>query len=269
MINSTGLSIIDFDSIAQYNINSDVDAVNLADTTSNFTVNLKLDWINNYERISVGNLVVPKSYYVINSTNNTFKIRTVPPGNEEWTIELDVGNFSYTELINELNIRVEEAVLNDNILFSYSTRTGKITVDVAFGTAISYYIWFTNSLYEVLGGYSLLENPNNTRLRVNPGVATPFPYVANLNAFNNMYLLCDMVSSNNSQTNSNILASLYPHNAQTWSYSVENYDILQNSKKISKRSNTINFQIVDQFKNLINFNGIACSFTLYLFKLKS
>ncbi len=272
MINSTGLSIIDFNSISQYNINSDVDAMNLTDTTSNFNVKLSLDWINQYDRISVGNLVIPKSFYLINSNNNTFTIKKrLTNGTEtNYLIQLAIGNYNTPALlVTEINSKLNILALVGLTCAYSGDSTAKLIFSIAGATATIYFIIFSNTLYEVFGGFSPAEDPNGSRMVVIQNLPYTMPYMINLNAYNNMYLLCDMVSANNSQESSNVLAALYPHTASTYSYSVEDFDILQNSKKISKRTNVLNFQIVDSFKQLIDFNGIACSFSIYFFKLKN
>lgn len=272
MIISSGVSQIDFSSIQQYNINSDVDSLNAADTTSNFNVKLDIDWYGGIDRISVGDLAVPKSYYIVNSTNNTFEINE---GGLPETITIPIGNYTtVASLCTAINNAIAITTATATYTFSAvpnpvgTPNVGKIQVSVTANPVANTFLVFNNTFYEIIGAYGPNEG-NAGRTPLNAGIAvTILPYVYNLNAYNNMYLLCDMVSGNNSQSTSNILCAIYPHETALFNYNASEFDILSKSKQIAKKSNTMNFKIVDQFKNPVDFNGIAVSFSLYLFKLK-
>ena len=94
------------------------------------------------------------------------------------------------------------------------------------------------------------------------------PYIYNLNAYNNLYITCDLVAGNNTQYNSNIICAVYPHDTAQFSYSVDEYDIFYKSKSIAKKSDIVNFKIINQFGEPVDFNGIAVSFSLFFYKIK-
>ena len=164
MINShTGISQVDVHTIKQYHINSDIDSIYQSDTTNNFNIRIDLDYSQDVDRIAIGDVAVPKSYYIINSSNNTFIINE--GGIISALVTLTEGNYNITQLITELNRVCKPSVtafLSGTYTWSLDlpngVNTGKLNISSDALTPDDTLITFTNSLFEILGGYSPDDN---------------------------------------------------------------------------------------------------------------
>ena len=95
--------------------------------------------------VYVVDVILTNSFYNINSSNNRFKVEH---NNTDGPMKtLDEGNYTMNQLISALNVKMS----NDNIVASYNSISGKITLTHGHAgtTVISFDV--SNSINEILG----------------------------------------------------------------------------------------------------------------------
>jgi len=205
---------------------------------------------NAYEmRVSVVNAQIPISYYLINSTNNKFYITV---NGVTSTYYFKVGNYNVNSFITEWSNSV-----GLGWTLSYSNVTNKITFaytqDFAFSDDV-------NSLFGIIGFKKGLSYTSTNKSLICPYVVN-FSGIARLNIKSNCFTL-NNVDSYNKTINRTI--AVIPVSSVT--NGVSYYNNFTNYKNIFKNHeiSTINIEIYDDFKNLIDFNNIDWSMTLQI-----
>lgn len=120
---------------------------------------------------------IPFSYYVINTTNNTFTLTEPLVGSA--TVTVPVGNYTSTTLTTVLANQMTAAsvALGSRVYtVTFSTQTQKFTVTTNFGSLV---LTFTNSLQQVLGML-----PSNTSV----GLTLVAPNTAQITGDNYVYV---------------------------------------------------------------------------------
>ena len=102
------------------------------DSTSNFTVLINLPKNNNFHKVVVSQLSIPKSFYLVQNGYNTFNIQELGINK---LITINVGNYSKSKFLVELN----RAILASSCIWSYvvsfTLSTGKFTYTVSSNSA--------------------------------------------------------------------------------------------------------------------------------------
>lgn len=223
-------------------------------TDSNFTYTIPYT-VTKYDYVAVLDASIPKSYYIVQSGQNSFVVRE---NGVDTTITLTPGNYSrkslQASLIALLNTRVYQySIASPSI---NDVDTGKFTFTVTANVDQPTFT-FSSVLAERLGflktSYTFSANTLTS------------PNVINLTAENDIYIHSSICQNLHNDILQHVLATTDP----TFSYiSFKSHDVLAYSKKYSNIGNTYTFWITDENQINLDLNGINCSFTLMLFNLK-
>jgi hypothetical protein len=219
-----------------------------------------------YDHVTVLNASVPKTWYLINDNNNTFIVEEVNTLTtttiNRITITLSIGQYDIGSLLFEMMSKISSA----GLLFAYnnafSTVSGKITFNCsnAIPGLISNFI-FNNSLgrifgfdigtyeFTIGGGGSFLTSENMIKLQITE----------------NIFIKSSMVDG--FESNQTLLA--LPTGSTPFFSNIVyfNPDPYATAVKLSRiHSNIYRFFLTDSYDNLLDTNGIACSFTIMMFK---
>jgi hypothetical protein len=226
--------------------------------SDDFTINLttQIRTPNDYDTVSLLNFSCPKSYYLINSLNNTFTVNengnittiTITPGNYTLIGPLDV--FS-TVLTNALSSCLWDYAITTN------TSTGKYEFDVTGNGGIQPIFNFSgNSPYQILGfektSYTFTANSLTS---VN---------IVNFQLVNNIKLCCNFVDKG-------ILSIIVPNTSDFSNISYAEYNANFASHRLTTNSlGNAKFWIVEgNTGNPIDLNGLNFSFTFVIYKKNS
>ena len=158
-------------------------ALRSSGTSSSFTIDIskQISTPNNYDRITLLNFQCPKSYYLINSTNNTF---IITESGINHTVTLIPGNYSLTSLTTEINAEIIASGVSYTYQFLPMTTLGKYKIIVTGNSSIQPVINFSlSNLYLIIGFDKLVYTMSgNTLISTN---------VVNLQLTNTVQLLCD------------------------------------------------------------------------------
>jgi hypothetical protein len=205
---------------------------------------------NAYEmRVSVVNCQIPISYYLINSTNNKFNI-TVNGITTSYYFK--VGNYNVNSFITEWTNSI-----GAGWTLTYSNISNKITFGYTQNFTFSDDI---NSLFGIIGFKKGTSYSSSSNLLICPYVVN-FSGITRLNIKSNCFTL-NNVDSYNKTINRTIACIPVSSIINGISY----YNNFTNYKNIFKNHeiSTINIEIYDDFKNLIDFNNIDWTMTLQI-----
>jgi hypothetical protein len=160
-------------------------------TTDNFTyvIDTLPDYING---CSVSNITIPKTYYLINESNATFKLMitdTLSNITTSYFLSLDYGNYDETQIYSSLQDLMNNA--QSNIIFTVEALTlnydtGKMRI---FYTENNYdvnlFIYADSDINEIFG----LDKGDNLFI----AKSLTSKYIMNLNNENNLYLNSNIV----------------------------------------------------------------------------
>ena len=211
---------------------------------------------NNYDSITLLSASIPKSYYLIDSTNNTFTI-TETGGNGTKTIAITVGNYSFSQMATTLTTLIAAAGLAFTYTISTSTATGKFTFTQTTGASASSMTFTTASPNAVLG-FSVGSTAFS-------GTVAPFTLtstnVVNFQLTNNIQLMCDVVEKG-------MLAVVIPDESDFSTILYQEPNPAFASKQLTN-TNTHSFYFYllnGQNGKPINLNGLDLQFTFVIYK---
>ena len=272
----SNIAIFNINSAYRLNIeNSDVN-------NFNYEINIP-DWGEGEYFISVVSLDFPVSMYSIRDNKNTFYI--TEDNITYYPIILDNGNYSIDSIAGQIQLKLNT---NPNLtnVYTVSTdadtmlnkpETGKLTISHN-GTPDTGKIKFLNSvstdsneIYAVLGfdyngkGGGIINN--GSAVYSFSGNTLISPYVCNLAPDDEVYIYSDIVLGNNISIRSNILLNFSLRGAQPFSsLSYDTGDIIGTAKPLNRISSIFNFQIADQWHQLIDLNNADYYLKLAIFK---
>lgn len=227
-------------------------------THTNFSAFLDVDPNKKFNRVSLIDLVVPKSMYLINSNNNTM---TVEENSIQRTITIPVGNYSRKSfrsvLQTQLNTSAESGYVY-TITYDQSSSVGDTGLYTFGCDTVSPQPKFIigTGLYTQLG----LEK-NTTYTFVADSLVS-----VNVMNFRSQTRL--ILKSNISQNyNNNILHYITSIDGD-WQYvNFQNNSIVETYKDfILSNSNVYKFQLLDENLVEIDLNGLPISFSILLWK---
>ena len=226
----------------------------ISGSSNNFSINIPMPTDNNYNRILVNSAIIPKSFYLIRDTYNTFILKE---GTNLWTITIPIGNYTLSEFTTSI-----QALLDDHtfIAFTYvmtfSKRLGKFTWTVSGNSGVQPSFIFTTNVFEPFG-----FDKNSTNLFVADTITSS--NIINLNPNEIIYICSDLV--NNSQNQ--ILEAIPMSNIPDYSYQYYQNTSTHTIKELTNnRNQTFTFQIKDSFHRLLDLNGKNIVFTLCIHK---
>lgn len=230
-------------------------------TDSNFLYFMSdLDRSIDWERVSVVNVSIPKSFYMVDDARNSFKV-SHDNGATFTTLTLSNGNYTREsmklELTNKLNTigtyiysitynRINSAVDNGKYTFNV---TNNITQPIFL---------FDNRLCEIIGfNQDQYVFNSNSLVSVN---------VANLNFENNLYLKSDITSANKG-----ILCNITTTENQSYSYINYTSQNIHEYSRVYRNDGGCLFQfsLVNEFDQEMNLNGVNLVIVLRLYTINT
>ena len=193
--------------------------------------------------LSLVNAQIPISWYIINYSNNMFKIKL--GNNTEQIITIPVGNYNANSLITNLKLLINDS----NFIITISKITGKITF--TYNNSFIIYTNIDNSIGIILG-FELNNVYNSTN-------SLTCPYPLNLLGYKRLEIYTqDIQTLNYSSANNSMstLLSIIPIDQPPWGLiTFNNYTDTKNIIK-NKTIDKIELIIRAEDKTLINFNNI-------------
>lgn len=248
-------------------------------TPSNFTTKLELP-PNEFDRVCLLQASIPKSYYLFDSTNNTFILQEIdqvsPFGTYNLTITVPVGNYTrinlasiVTSLLNTASASLSAGPYTNIYTITYpsssQTNTNKYTYTSTSTSGptlkTSSFVFSTNNCGIPFGFDNSSTNPFTQVSLVGTLVSTN---AINLSAKTRLYIKSDLCSL----ANGSILQEIYSTNNQDNSIIVffQN-DIDVNSKLfLSNSDNLFSIQLCDRFGKIIDLNGLDITLAIYFYK---
>lgn len=228
----------------------------LSGSDSDFLYKIEQPAGSEFNRVVVLNVSIPKSYYMIQSGQNTF---TLDENGTEYTITLDIGNYTRSSFKSRL-----QTLLNATGAYTYTISipstanadTGKYTFNVTDNGGIQPKFIFTSYVFEQMG---FNQNSTNTF----SGDTLESTNVINLQLESTLLIHSDIASSGLD----NVLQQVYSQDEATFSHIIFNdYDIEAYKKNITNRTNTYRFWLTNEDNNKMELNGLNWNMTLLLFK---
>jgi len=211
-------------------------------TINDNTTNLK-------KKMSIESIIIPNSYYSINTNNNTFLL-------EAETITLTPGNYNSTTFNAELLTKLNASTFGIAHPFSsatYNSTTGK---NVIINGTTNFTI--TSNAYN----YRYLGLPPSTALASSTLTWTS-TNVCDFSGTRYISIITDLpiASANSSNFNNNVLTRVWCNTSSfnTIFYSSQAFDYI---KLLTTKLNTISLRLVDEFGSTVDLNGLQWSVVL-------
>jgi hypothetical protein len=228
---------------------------------SNFTI--KLDHINkntNFTHVAVLQAVIPKTYYLVSTNNNTFILQE---GDVQVTIQIPIGNYSKPSFKNIIPALMNAnspggfiyQIRDDNILVGPDT--GKFTYSVSNNAGIQPTLIMNSEVSEQFG---FATNSSNSFINNNL-VSTQF---INFSLENIIYVHSNICQNT---TSDNILQEIYTTGIPTSSYI--KYDCQQleaYAKPFNSKSDVYQFYLTNEDDVYLDLNGVNLEITIIVFE---
>jgi hypothetical protein len=239
-------------------MNTDIIFINSYDRTigssDNFTVNISNQLKSNheYEKISLVNCSIPKSYYLINNTSNELIINE---NGIDYYVYIQNGNYSLLSLCNWLNTANNLSQYGVTYLYNFNPniQTGRITISVTNNNGNDVIFKFSNE-----NNPALILGFEEINYTFNSYIISP--NICNMELTNSISICCDIVENE-------ILFSITP-NVLAYNYiNYQNSNLDLTCKKINRQiRNNIKIYLLDNISGKsINLNGVNMSLSIVLF----
>lgn len=249
------------DNLLWLNVNS---TNKLSGESGNFIYNIQINSAISWKltHVSITNVNIPKSYYMIQNDYNEFHISE---NNIMINITVPVGNYTRSQFFSKVSSLMTMASLN-NIVYIlsdlYSDReTGHLKI-IASNNINNYELKLVfsdiNDIHQAMGFLK-----ESTNIFINDVII--WPYIINLNYANNIIMHWNCVFNDVNDTSTNdILCNIYCWSFQPFSYIWLYYDLLNNMKKLIIPTQ-FSFFFTNEDNELINFNNVELWFTINFF----
>lgn len=222
-----------------------------SDTTNDFSILVDIPQNNEFSRMSLVSCHLPKSYYMIDSANNTFILQesTGPAAN---TVTLRVGNYSVSDLLAEVSFALTQTSTASGNSFTYTvtfdSKTGKMTFTKT-GTGT-----FSFLMNDDIASYLGFDTIAPYQSPVSVANSLTSSNVCSLRRYLSMFVRCSLANNNGDDVLMPILTSDTP---DFGIIDFENVDVHGTSVAVSNnQTNIARFSIVDDFGVPINLNNV-------------
>lgn len=195
-----------------------------------------------YNAIKLSHAEIPYSFYIINDTNNYFRVNSN-------NIYIPNGNYTGKTLLDEINKQLFN--IDITLKMELNNSNGLITMR----GNISFNIDMTKSLiYKVLG---LEQGIYNAMFDV-LGYSLTFTYPLDLLGTRNIYIKVNNLVIDNLNLTSNDKSTLKSIPVNVPPFGIIRYNNTENTETIIKNIDVeyLELEITDDYNNNINFNGI-------------
>jgi hypothetical protein len=200
-----------------------------------------------FMEISIVQLQIPCSFYLVNATNNTFVV-------DNKTYFVPLGNYNIKTMQTQLR-----ELLPPSFAVGYSGRTGKITL----ANSAQFVVAATSSIHEILG----LSTQNDMVSVFSGGAWTlEFPNIINFFPHSRINVLMPELKIQNYSTHNHcdspVIASIPNMASQDGQVLYSNAHVKFLLPKMDLH--TFGIQLKDEYSNFIHLNGAHWFLTLYL-----
>lgn len=232
----------------------------LAGTDSTFTYNIAFPQDYEFDRVTVLDALIPKSYYLIQAGYNTFILEEKGVNT---TITVPIGSYTLTSFKSNIsNLLTAGSPNNWTYALTYPAAsapdTGKWTYTVTGNGGSQPSLIFNATLFEPFG---FLMNSTNTFV----GSTLISTAVIKLQAEDRILLHSNCVQN---PGNDDILLSIDSSTSLNYaSITYTNYSPEYNTKVLSsKHNNVYSFTLTDENGIVLDLNGLNLNFTLLFYK---
>ena len=229
-------------------------------TDNDFEVTVQLPSFQNFSKICVLSITLPKSYYCVQDGYNTFILKE---NTTQTTITLPPANYNrrslastITTLLNLVspNGWIYEITYPNHLL---NADNGKYTITVSGNSTQPSFIFDDNGVYELLG-----FSANSTNTFINDKIIST--NVCKIQSEDVIRLHSNMSDNNGDD----VLLEIYSGSTQTFSNIVWTCpDVQAYSREITRRStNSYRFFLTNEDNQRINFNGLNVCFTILVYE---
>lgn len=229
-------------------------------SNSNFEIILPLDTTKEYDSICLLQASIPKSYYLIPDGYNTF---TLQEGAQTATVTITPGNYNISSFMTVLSASmISASPLGATYAISYpnvnsAADTGKITITTNNAVATSIIFGDSYGLNIQMG---FERNSTNTFTAQSLTSAN----VVNLQPNKVLYICCDAIADKSN----NVIQEIFNTYTPTMSaITFQTTDIAAWTKDYTaKNTNKFNFYVLNEYNQIIDFNGLSWVCTLLFYK---
>jgi hypothetical protein len=220
------------------------------------------------------NTLLPKSFYDIDSNNNTFLVIEDDGTPSTLTVNISPGNYTITELLTELETELDTNTADANAYtLSYDDITNKVTFNCAFGTSTSVTIDSIangSTLNALLGFGKNTPTLSDSQISLTNGVDNTATYVVDLDTKSYVIIEATNLTSKN-YYDKNIqkhVGQIIPMNVdRNEKQHFENSDGHLSLLNGKQSFNRVEFILKDEDGNILDLNGIDWSTTLCIYEM--
>lgn len=236
-----------------------------------FFINLNLQKNIKYNSISVSDVVIPKSYKLIDEKNNSI---ILIENNEEIIITFEIGNYTVEQFMKRLGVLMSSNSKN-NIIYNVRLYKSNICdtglMQIQADNNINNYeisLKMYNNISYLLGfDWPIILGDKTPIIKTFTNNILISDQTINFAYTNNLYLTCNNCNSGKAThlPNSDILTIIY--NYQNYnSYYHHDQDMMTNKKMlINNNTNIYKFTLIDEMGDIVNLNNLDISFNLHIF----
>jgi hypothetical protein len=235
----------------------------ISGTTSNCLVKLDIPPTENFDRVVVLSAVIPRSYYLIQSPNNTF---ILTENGIDTTITIDEGNYSYTTFKTYLQNKLTSSstqgwiytITTPNSLTSATTGKYTFTVDNKESKTYPAFTFPESSkVHEQMGFEKKSTNQFTTETLTSPNVVKFIPE-------DTLYIHSDMITMNHDDVLQEVFTS---GSSDFGTIRYQCTTPIEYSKSLSvAKNNVYRLTLTDEDGTEINLNGLNMVLTILLYK---
>lgn len=235
--------------------------------SGNFTTKIDLP-PNNFNRVCLLQASIPKSWYLFDSTNNTFILKE---NSNQTTITIPVGNYTRISLASVLSLLLTNASKTAPLGDISNYNTYSINYPTSSQTNTNKYIYSYITTGVVKNASFLFQTNNcciplgfnNSSTNVFTSLSLQSVNAINLSSKTRLYIksnLCQLA-------NRAILQEIFSNSVQDNGLVVyQQNEITANSKLFfSNSDNVFSFQLCDRFDNPIQLNGLDWTCSIYFY----
>ena len=210
-------------------------------SSSDFEVSIKdLDATNNSKNISIGELVIPFSFFAtVNENNNTFLINSLP-------VTLAFGNYTSADFITEITSKLQAAT-SDTFTCQVIRSTNQLKIAATSST--DYTITSNQKNYRYLG-----MNKSSTKAFSGNTFTSDFPIDLSGTKYIEIVTNIPIASTNSRDNNRNILTRVYV-NCNPFEFIHYTSSSFQFMKLLTKTLDSISIRLNDDFGDKIDLNN--------------
>lgn len=226
-------------------------------TDSDFAFKLNIDQNSRFNKCVILQALIPKSYYLIQSGQNTF---TIQHDASTYTITIPEGNYSRSTFQSQLTTQLNAAssfVYSISYPSSTASQTGKYTFNVSGNGGVQPQIIFTSSIYECMG-----FTANSTNVFV--GDTLTSINIIKLQAEDAIFIHSDLCQN----ADDNVLQEIYASENSNFTNITFKQDNVESYAKTitSIQNNVYRFYITNESGYQLSLNGLNCNITLMLYQ---